>query len=318
MLLLLLSACEPSPYGVYATAIDNHRKSVAAAPCKTDSVNALATTLAEAGDGPAAMQVYSDFHAACGENKTLMSKHLDLAIQLADHAKAIELAQALSDGKPNSPYADQLVAELALAGRQDEALTLRRQQVAARGSKGHRQLRALAELQEELQKPCDAMVTWGQLWFVSPELRGTAGTAIATLEGQHPECEGVQLKEEGKVRQDPSDGYWRFETQLAGKELWLGLDTSAAWTYVDAAAMEGAEGVTEVMPHLSMLTGVGTLEGKLVHVDSIQVGTVTFKNVDLLVVPRLPSKIDGFLALNVSSRMGMRELNDRYWSIAPL
>lgn len=318
MLWMLLAACDSGPsYGVYTSAIRGYQERMQSTPCDHELVGTLATTLAEAGDKPAGLSVFQTYEKNCPVEKSVRIKHFEMVRSAGLNDQAIAVAQLLQEGDPNSYYTQELAELMVASGRAEEAVPLLRAKMAGQTKKSTA-LVELAEAQESAGQFCEAWSSWTVVWWKSSELRGKAGTATARLMQEHPECSGSQLAVAGKVKQDPSEGYWRFETQMGDETLWLGLDTTAAYSYVTSETLAQAEGVSLVQENLSMKTGTGTLEGALYQVDKIQLGDTPIEHVQVLVVPRMVSGMDGFIGLDLSARMRMREESEKLWLIEPI
>ena len=125
------------------------------------------------------------------------------------------------------------------------------------------------------------------------------------------------LKEEGTVKQDPTEGYWRFDVALNTKDMLLGLDSSAPLTYISAETFEGIEGATLIAEGVTMKAGTGILMGDVYRVETARVGTVEVKHVDVLVAPKVKAGLDGFMGTNLGGRMKMREKTKKQWTLKP-
>lgn len=318
MFWMLLAACDSGPnYGPYSSAIKGYQERLVGTPCDHELVGTLASTLAEAGDKPAGLAVFETYEKDCPVDQAVRIKHFEMARSAGMNERAIALGLLLQDGKPSSYYTEEVTKLMVASGRPADAVPLLRAKMAGQ-SKKNEALVDLAEAQEAAGLPCDAWASWTIVWFKSLDLRGKAGTATARLLEEHPECAAGAVTAGGKVSQDPSEGYWRFETQLKEQTLWLGLDSSAPYSYVGDEAFATAEGVALVQENLSMKTGTGTLEGDLYRVDRIQLGDVSIANVQVMHVPRVIGGLDGFLGLDVVTRMNMREESEGVWSIQPI
>ncbi len=317
LLLLTLLACDTGPdYGIFNTIIRGHRKTLELRPCEVKVVRELASALSDAGDKPAALETYRTYEAACDADATVVTAHLALARKQELGEEALGLARMLLELAPdNKVYLRQLTDLLLEHGRPAEAVpVLRRQYLSS--PKDHDALQRLAEAEEAAGSTCDAMVSWGILWWVSSDRRGKAAQGVARAE-ETGTCPGVALAGPGTVKQHAKNGYWRFQTWLAGHESWLGLDTGAPITYVTPEAFAGVEGATVIDTDVTMKAGTGRLVGDLYRVPEIKVGTVVLEHTRVLVAPRIVGDIDGFLGLDVGSRMRMREKSKSHWTLTP-
>ncbi len=316
--LLALLACDTGPdYGPFTMMIRSHRETLALRPCDGKIANELAVALRDSAAREESLQVFRDYEAACEPSALLLTKHVDLAKEAGQLEEALGAARKLRELLPdNAVYHRQLTDLLVEAGQPAEAIDLLKGRWYAI-PKAHDVLESLAKAEEAAGLPCDALVTWGMLWWTSSDKRGEAGRAAGRIEDTGA-CPGVVVEEGGSVRQKAEHGYWRFETVLGGKTVWLGLNTGSPLTYLSEDAFEGIEGAELIAEGVSMKTGTGRHVGDLYRLPSARVGDVEMALVDVLVIPRGAGGIDGFLGLNTAGRMRMREKRENLWTITPL
>jgi hypothetical protein len=316
MLLLTLFACDTGPnYGPFGTMIRAHRKTLETRPCDAKVVRELAIGLRDALAYEESLQTFRDYEAACEPHESsVLMEHLELAKDQKQTDEAVGVALALTVIEPeNSVFRDGYIDLLLEAGRAEQAVPLLQTAYWA-NHKETDKLKQLAQAQEDAGMTCDALVSWAQLWWVSYDERGGAAVAVERLD---PSCPGVQLKEEGTVKQDPESGYWRFDVGFGETESLLGLDTSAPLTYISTEVFQKLEGATPGPTGVTMKAGTGILVGDVYTVETVRVGTVSVNNVQVLVVPRVSGGIDGFIGLNIGSRMRMREKTEKLWTLTP-
>lgn len=316
MLLLTLLACDTGPdYGPFTTMIRAHRKTLETRPCDGTVVKELAIGLRDALAYEEALQVYRDYEAACEAREAyVLMEHMELAKDQGKLEEAVGAAKMLSEQEPdNDVFVEQHVDLLIEAGKPGEAIPLLQKAFWA-NYKATDKLLTLAKAQEDAGLTCDAMASWTQLWWVSDDHRGEAAVAQERLD---PGCPGVMLKEEGTVKQDPTEGYWRFDVALNTKDMLLGLDSSAPLTYISAETFEGIEGATLIAEGVTMKAGTGILMGDVYRVETARVGTVEVKHVDVLVAPKVKAGLDGFMGTNLGGRMKMREKTKKQWTLKP-
>lgn len=218
MFWILLAACDSGPnYGAYSSAIAGYQDRLVGTPCDHELVATLATTLAEAGDKPAGLAVFDAYEKGCPVEQEVRIKHFEMARSAGLNDRAIALGLLLQDGNPNSYYTGEVTKLMVRSGRSEEAIPLLRSKMAGQ-SKKNSALVELAEAQEAAGQHCDAWASWTIVWFKSLDLRGKAGTATSRLLEEHPECAAGAVTEAGTVAQDPSEGYWRFETKINMRE----------------------------------------------------------------------------------------------------
>ncbi|GEM_PF-6347730 len=316
--LLALLACDTGPdYGPFTLMIRAHRKTLLQRPCDGKIANELAVALRDSFATEEALQVFRDFEAVCEPDGVMLTKHVDHARAAGKLDEALGAARKLRELLPdNAVYHRQLTDLLVEAGQPAEAVPLLQGRYYAI-PKAHDTLESLAQAQEAAGLPCDALVSWGTLWWVSPDKRGVAGRAQARID-ETGACPGVVVTQDGKVRQDPENGYWRFQSLIGGKEAWLGLDTSAPLTYMTADAFEGAQDPVLIAEGVTMKAGPGKWVGDLYRVQSARIGDVEMSLVDVLVLPKKPGGIDGFLGINTAGRVRMKEKDKRTWTLHAL
>jgi hypothetical protein len=202
------------------------------------------------------------------------------------------------------------------AGRADDAIPLLQGRYYASPVEDD-VLQSLASAQELNGQPCEALVSWQMLYWSAPKLRGVADQAVARLDGAN-DCPGVRLREETTLQQKGENGYWTFPVGFSGHDpVWLGLSSDAPLTYLSAAAFEGTTGATLVAEGVQMRAPREVLVGDLYRLDQLELGGVAFSHVDVLVVPTVSRGVDGFLGLNVVSRMTMSEKREALWVMQP-
>lgn len=316
MLLLGLLACDTGPnYGPFTTMIRAHRETLETRPCDATVNKELAIGLRDALAYEEALQVYRNYEANCeAREASVLLAHIELAQDQGNLDEAVGASQMLVDQEPeNGVFVDQYVELVMKAGQPEKAIPFL--QTAYWGNyKETDKLFTLAQAQEDAGLTCDAMASWTQLWWVSYEHRGDAAVGQQRLEER---CPGVTLKEEGTVKQDPAEGYWRFDVGLNGHDTLLGLDSSAPLTYISTEVFKGIEGATLVREGVTMKAGTGILVGDVYKVETARVGTAEVKHIDVLVVPKVKAGLDGFLGTNLGGRMEMSEKTKRQWTLKP-
>jgi predicted aspartyl protease len=315
-LLLSLTACESGPdYGPYTPLVRSQLQRLTAEPCNEAAIFELVDLMTKGQRPQDAIAPMKAFAAACEESDAFLDVQIAAGTRAKDWPFALEAAdKRVNDGpSQRQPRLDRASVRRDAGDSAGAARDLRQAWlIDPRGTTDDR-VKELAELQELAGQPCEAWQTWRSIFATRRDLRGEAQLKLKALQ-KDPACAGWRVEGESTVKREESEGWFLFPVKLDGKATRLGADTSAAVTVISEETAT-ALGIPLDGEPWFVKSFQGVVAGPMVRVDALQIGDLTVKGVDVVVLESLPDKLPGMLGGDVLSRVRLTEEKGVLWKV---
>jgi hypothetical protein len=318
VLILFALACQSGPdYGAYGSLIGMQLDTLKKDPCNEKAVIELSGLYERAIHQEEGLTLIRTFVGACQPSEDFELFQLEYAQQASDWQMALVILDRRVAAAPSDPrqlrqraQVRSKAGDLAGAVHDFRQVTFLESRDALPDA-----LKELAISQEKAGLRCDAWRTWKNLAETSRKLRGEAQLAASKILDD-PTCRDQVVTTSSKVTRTDIGRWWVFPVSLDGKAILMGADSSAAVSVVsqDTAAKLGLPVSGDPWFVRSFQ---GTVAGPMVHVATLQIGTVVVPDVDVVVVESVPDNVPGMMGTDVLSRIHLAEESGVHWKVEP-